>query len=123
MSGHLFLLPTLMLWAVIPNVTLKYILVEVKELTKHDVNKGIIYSTTRKHINCESYYLQQLIFLLNAFLLKGPLGIIASNNYGPMMEGEKRTFQIDKTKKKDCKLPGQGVIDIDYQKTIALLRI
>ena len=82
----------------------------------------IILSSSR-YDNCESYYLQQLIFLLNAFLLKGPLGVVARNNYGPMMEGEKRTFQIDKTKKKDCKLPGQGVIDIDYQKTIALLRI
>lgn len=39
---------------------------------------------------------------------KGPPRILArndGNDYGPMMEGETRTFYIDKTKKKDCKLP------------------
>ena len=42
------------------------------------------------------------------FLLKGPPRILArndGNDYGPMTEGETRTFYIDKTEKKDCKLP------------------
>ena len=49
-------------------------------------------------------------------MLKGPPRIVARNNYGSMMEGETRKFQIDKTKKKDCKLPGEGVIDIEIIK-------
>ena len=57
-----------------------------------------------------------MIFLFNAFLLIGPPRIIARNNYGPMKEGETRKFQIDKNKKEDCKLPGQGVIDIEITK-------
>ena len=56
------------------------------------------------------------MFPLNTFLLKGPPRISARNNYGPMMEGETRKFQIDKTKKKNCKLPGQDVIDIEITK-------
>ena len=47
MSCHLFLLPTLILWAVIPNVVLKYVLVEVKELAVQEANKGMIYSTIK----------------------------------------------------------------------------
>ena len=33
-----------------------------------------------------------------------------------MMVGETRTFQIDKSKKKDCKLQGEGIIDIEITK-------
>ena len=47
MRCYLFLLPNLMLWAVIPNVVLKYVLVEVNELTEQDANKGIIYSISK----------------------------------------------------------------------------
>ena len=48
--------------------------------------------------------------------MKGPPRIIARNNIGPMMVGETRTFQIDKLKKKDCKLQGKGIIDIEITK-------
>ena len=33
-----------------------------------------------------------------------------------MMEGETRRFQIDKNKKKECKLHGEGIIDIEITK-------
>lgn len=49
-------------------------------------------------------------------MLKGHPRIVARNDYSPMIEGETRTFQIDKTKKKACKLPGEGVIDIEITK-------
>ena len=50
------------------------------------------------------------------FLLKGPPIIIARNNVSPMTVGETRMFQIDKNKKKECKLPGKGIIDIEIKK-------
>ena len=61
MNCYLFLLLTLILWAVIPNVALKYVLVEVKEFTKQEANKGIIYSTSRKHVGKTIYLTTKMI--------------------------------------------------------------
>lgn len=42
--------------------------------------------------------------------------ILSRANYGSMQVGETRKFEIDKNKKKDCKLPGEGVVEIDVKK-------
>ena len=47
MSYYVFLIPTLMLWASIPNIVLKYLLVEVKELKVQEANKGMNFSTIK----------------------------------------------------------------------------
>ena len=47
MSCYVFLIPTLMLWASIPNNVLKYLLVEVKELKVQEANKGMNFSTIK----------------------------------------------------------------------------
>ena len=62
MSCYLFLLPTLILWAVIPNVVLKYVLVEVKELREQEANTGIIYLTLKMFGNHKKNFQKINIF-------------------------------------------------------------
>ena len=53
---------------------------------------------------------------LYIFLFIEFLDIRSRANYGSMQVGETRKFEIDKNKKKDCKLPGKGVVEIDIKK-------
>ena len=39
-----------------------------------------------------------------------------SDNKSPMKMGEIRKFKIDKNKKKECRLPGKGIIEIEIKK-------
>ena len=50
------------------------------------------------------------------YLSKGLVKIRARNNYNPMKTGEVRKFKIDKSIKKECGLPGEGVIEIEIKK-------
>ena len=65
MSCHLFLLPTLLLWAVIPNVVLKYVLVEVNEFTEQDANKGIIYSISKNIWKSHNHLVFKMINMIH----------------------------------------------------------
>ena len=56
------------------------------------------------------------MFKSNIFLVIEFRDIRSRANYGSMQVGETRTFEIDKNKKKDCKLPGKGVVEIDVKK-------
>ena len=53
---------------------------------------------------------------LNIFLFIEFRDIRSRANYGSMQVGETRKFEIDKNKKTDCKLPGEGVVEIDIKK-------
>ena len=50
------------------------------------------------------------------YLSTGLVKIRARNNYNPMKTGEVRKFKIDKSIKKECGLPGEGVIEIEIKK-------
>ena len=42
--------------------------------------------------------------------------IFARSDFGPMKVGETRKFQVDKTKKKNCRLPGPEIVEIEIKK-------
>ena len=54
--------------------------------------------------------------IFDLYLFTGLAKIRARNNYDPMKTGEIRKFKIDKNIKKECGLPGQGVIEIEIKK-------
>ena len=45
------------------------------------------------------------------------------NNDGPMQDGQTRKFKIDKTKKKNCKLPGEKIVEIEIKKENEFFRM
>ena len=52
----------------------------------------------------------------NLFFIERPEIVSRTNDKSPMKMGEIRTFKIDKNKKKECKLPGKGIIEIEIIK-------
>ena len=53
---------------------------------------------------------------VSRFHFIGQFEIHPRNNYEPMRVEETRKFKIDKTIKKDCGLPGEGIIEIEIKK-------